>query len=188
MPIPIGVLAVAGASGGAPSAFDLLESSILSSDALTVTFSNLNNYSAYKHLQIRAVMRTSNSSESPLLNFNNDTTSSYSFHQMRAAGNDGQVYSVATANATRIEIGQQINGDDSFAAWQAIIDIVDFSNTSKNKTIRAYKLSAGFDAGILAFTSGVYRKTDAITSISFTTNNVSRPFGVNTRFSLYGLR
>lgn len=175
------------AAGGGATGFDLLESTILSSNASSVTFSNLNTYSDYKHLQIRAVMRTSTSSDGTHLVFNSDTTSSYSFHQLRASG-DGDVYYAPTNSAARIEVGQQIDGDDTFAAWPAIVDIMDFANTSKNTTIRAYSNSSGFTAGIISYTSGVYRKTDAITSLTFSIPNALRPFGTNTRFSLYGMK
>ena len=58
MPIPLGFFAAAGAVAG--GSYDLLETTILSSNAASVTFSNLNNYAAdYQHLQIRAVVKGS---------------------------------------------------------------------------------------------------------------------------------
>ena len=61
MPIPLGVLAVAGA-GAAPSgpgAYELIETTLLSSAQKQITFSNLNTYSTtYEHLQIRASIRS----------------------------------------------------------------------------------------------------------------------------------
>ena len=58
MPIPLGILAVAGAGAGGGNSFDLLETTVLSSAASTVSFTGLSGYTQYKHLQFRYVART----------------------------------------------------------------------------------------------------------------------------------
>ena len=65
------------------------------------------------------------------------------------------------------------------------MDILDYTNTNKNKTIRAI---AGFDAngsGTAGLWSSVYLDTSAITSIAVGTANSN--FAAGSRLDLYGI-
>ena len=182
MPIPLGILAVAGAGAGDTGAFDLLETTILSSTATSVTFSNLGNYSAYKHLQLRMVVANATTSDTPLLTFNGVAGTSYAFHQLRTDGTGP--FSVGFSSRARIEYLQNIdNSTNRF--YPSIIDILDFSNTSKNKTARFFSYDSSGSNGILYFGSGLFNSTNAITSITIT---MGSNFAVNSRFSLYGMK
>jgi hypothetical protein len=67
------------------------------------------------------------------------------------------------------------------------MDIVDYTNTNKYKTSRAF---AGFDAngsGMLAVTSGLWMSTTAINSITFT-SDASGNFAQYSSFALYGVK
>ena len=107
MPIPLGILAVAGAgAAGGGGAFDLLETTVLGSDTASVTFSNLNTYSAYKHLQIRLVARSTNASasRSVRIQFNGDTASNYAYHYL--LGDGSSVSSDASTSQTSTAHGR----------------------------------------------------------------------------------
>ena len=79
-PLPLGILALAGVTGGGP-AYELLESTTLSSGASSVTFSGLSAYATdYKHLQIRAVTqinKTTDTIENVFVRLNGDTGANY---------------------------------------------------------------------------------------------------------------
>jgi hypothetical protein len=64
-----------------------------------------------------------------------------------------------------------------------IVDILDYANTNKFKTIRSI---LGYDAngsGVVSLRSGLWRNTAAITAISIT----YPPFAAGSRIDLYGI-
>lgn len=178
-----GILA---SSGGAAGAFDLLETVVLTSDTATVTFSNLNTYSGYKHLQIRATVRGS-------ANFNNDrpfvrlnALQGQNYAEHRLVGNGSSVSSTGAASQDKIQhslIPGNTGTSNSFGAM--VIDVLDFSNTNKNKTVRTL-MGAHWNSREIALVSGIVMTTNAITSISLGTNNGG--YATGCRFSLYGVK
>jgi hypothetical protein len=177
-------------SGGGAGAFDLLETTTLASSASSVTFSGLDAYSDYKHLQIRAVERFDGafSTTSTELIFNGDTSNSYSQHKLEGDGS-----SVSSDNKTNqdnidLETTPRANADSGIFSSR-VIDILDFSSTNKNTTVRCL---AGLVAPNISRTrvyliSGAYYSTDAITSLTFQPA-LSANYIAGTRFSLYGVK
>ncbi len=184
MPIPLGVLAVAGA-GVAPvpagNAYEWLETNILTSNQSSVTFSNLNSTygSTYKHLQIRMAVF---SSSWVAIRMNGVTTDgAYTYHELR--GNGSSVSSSANAGGQTFLLAGL--GQASTGPTAVITDVLDAFSTNKNKTIRSL---AGTTSGgnIIQLTSGAWLNTSAITSIEIRHFNAS--FQTGSRFSLYGMR
>jgi len=169
------------AAGGGGGAFDLLETTTLTSTATSVTFSGLGAYSDYKHLQIRAVVR--NTTE-PYLRFNGDSGSNYKDHTLRGIGTS--VQSTSLGSGTSIPISMNDSGGGSNQRYGAgVIDILDFSNSSKNTTTRA--LTGKVDPDVypaISLQSGAWFNTSAITSIVFGGGT----FQAGSRFSLYGIK
>jgi hypothetical protein len=190
MPIPLGVLAVAGAGAAAlPSDYDWLETTTLGSDTSSVTFSNLNNYSAYKHLQIRTVTRgASGYGGTMYLRFNGDTASNYARHFIAGFGNTVSVGGNANAAFIALPATTADGADpDSNVFGASVIDILDFSLTTKNKTIRGFGgVRRSDSAGAIELRSGVWMNTAAITSLTISPS--SGNFKANSRFSLYGIK
>jgi hypothetical protein len=159
----------------------------------TVTFSSIP--ATYTHLQIRASMQTARANaplDKVFWRFNSDTASSYSSHSVFG---DGASATSSTENTTAI------SGFDNFSSAQSnsglvfgtlILDILDYANTNKFKTTRVL---SGFDVngtvsgfgGRVGLTSGNYRSTNAITSVTFTVDNAAN-FSVNSKFALYGVK
>ena len=172
----------AGAVGGAGD-YQLLETTILGSDASSVTFTGLGSYTDYKHLQVRIVARETAATGTSVgsLTFNSDTSSSYADHRLRANGS-----TVSAANATSATKSAFMYFPGSPEATGqfggAVMDILDFSDTSKNTTIRCLSGNPGSYMGLI---SGLYFKTDAITSLSILPQT---GFLTGSRFSLYGLK
>lgn len=190
MPIPLGVLAVAGAgAAGGGGAFDLLETVVLGSTTAETTFTGLGSYSAYKHLQIRATFRRDAFGyvgANLYLRLNSDSGNNYARHQLK--GLESVVYSAAqTSTSVAGYIEGPANQVAANAFGGAIIDILDFSNSSKNTTVRILSGVAGStsDTSVINLSSGVWLNTNAVTSLTLGagTGNVS-----GSRFSLYGIK
>jgi hypothetical protein len=188
MPIPLGVLAVAGAgAAGGGGSFDLLETTLISTNTASITFSSLGSYSNYKHLQIRATTRSA-TGDSTGITFNSDTGNNYARHALYGDG-DG-VYNSTQTSAANIRLLQQpvISTGVANAFGGMVLDILDFSNSSKNTTIRAFygKNDGSFDDYIM-LTSGFWNNTAAVTSITLT-SITSGNYVAGSRFSLYGIK
>jgi hypothetical protein len=186
-PLPLGILALAGAGGGA-GAYDLLETQILTSTASSVEFTGLGDYSDYKHLQLRAVVRSDRvaSVADFLVNLNADTGANYAFHTL--GGNGSSVFSAAATSQSLMEIGFATGSTFTASAFGVIVmDILDFSSTSKNTTLRSLTGLAGSDNNQVRLVSGLYNSTSAVTSLEFT-SQASTNFISGSRFSLYGVK
>ena len=188
MPIPLGILAVAGAGAGGGGAYELIETT--QSTGASITFSNLDNYSQYKHLQIRAVMKgTGSSTYEGFMRFNG-VTSGYAYHNVSGSG--FSVTSQANTNQDRMGLGNFPGTNAQIPSevfGVAIVDILDFSSTSKNKTIRSLSGFAGNNdvVGPIRLVSGFLNSTTAVTSITIgvaTSTNIAS----GSRFSLYGIK
>ena len=171
-------------------AYDLLETTTLTSSASSVSFTGLGSYSNYKHLQIRMVTRTGRASidnDNPRIQFNSDTAGNYSWHSLE--GWDGSVISGAGTSASFIDLlysaGAGGSGANVFGA--NVVDILDAFNTSKYTTTRALSGQSSENRKFVFLTSGSWRNTAALTSITLTTASAT-DFQIGSRFSLYGIK
>ena len=172
MLIPLGILDY---PTGAAGAYDLLETQVLTSSASSVTFTGLDTFSDYKHLQIRMVTQTAASGGyNATVRLNGDTGSNYAGHQL--AGLSGTMYSFSQTSTS----SPAFRTSEDYPNPN-IIEILDFSNTSKNTTIREFTGSGT----TIWLRSILWNDTSAVTSISMTpTGN----FIAGSRFSLYGIK
>lgn len=173
MLIPFGVFSAAGA--GVTNSYELISTTILGSTASSVTFSSIP--AGYKHLQIRMVAN-STASGATYWRFNSDSGNNYSQHLLY--GSNTSVASGATTSTNAGYIGYTTTGTNIFPV--SILDILDFTNTSKNKTVRI--LHGDNNANIM-LNSGAWYSTSAVTSISLFANV---NYTVGSRFSLYGIK
>lgn len=189
-PITLGILA---ASGAAPvGSYELITSTVLTSNATSITFTNLGTAAAaYKHLQIRYTARSTSASNADNISirFNSDGGSNYSYHYLVGADTSTPI-SGGGSSLTYAYIPSQIVGANSSTGvfGAGIIDILDFSSTSKNKTIRAlsgFNGTASSNYSRIGLSSAAWFSTSATTQIDLTN---SASFLANSRFSLYGLR
>lgn len=183
MLIPLGFLASSGAK--AAGSFDLISTTILGSSAASVTFDVTGLGSTYKHLQIRATARNSESSEASVYaRVNSDSGNNYSWHGLygdgSGVGSFGYSSSWSQMGLARI-IGSSY-ASNSFSG--IVMDFLDPFSTSKNKTVRALSGSTGYNA--IRLQSGAWLSTSATTSITFTLETGN--FVTGSRFSLYGLK
>jgi hypothetical protein len=154
-----------------------------SGGSASISFSSIP--STYKHLQIRGIGRTSAGGESLRLRFNSDTGANYANHELYGTGSAASAYAESNVNS---------NFADSFAPSSAsanvfgvgVIDILDYANTNKYKTIRAL---SGYDnngSGYAVLNSGLWRNTAAIDTILlfFGSGNLTQ----YSSFALYGIK
>lgn len=142
--------------------------------------------STYKHLQLRGISKSAGSG-SPYafqIRFNGDSGSNYTYH--RLIGNGSSASSLATTGATQISCMYEPTTETNVFAG-GVIDILDYTNTSKNTVVRTL---GGYDAngsGYATFFSGVWLNTAAVSSITLITES-----GTNTaqysQFALYGIK
>lgn len=182
-----------------PTAYDSIATVSISSDTNTITFSSIPQ--TYKHLQLRAITRSAYNSTSVgqsnySIQFNSDSGANYSSHGLY--GNGTSALSYGSSSQNRILMDQPWSNPGGFGAGTilnpVIIDILDYQNTNKYKTM---KMLSGFNANststnqIVAFRSGAWYSTSAITSITLdaTAGPYSDgPFAANTQWALYGIK
>ena len=173
-------------SSAPASAFVLLESTTLTSSQASVSFTNLTTkYAAtYKHLQIRAVNRNTDASNTHgvLIRFNGDSGSNYAQHVLFGGGSS--VSSAAGTSQTFGVIGlSSRSGDSSFGVH--VTDILDPFNSSKNTTTRSLLGTMAVET-FVQLRSNAWFNTASVTSIEVIQNAAS--FTSGTRISLYGIR
>jgi len=152
----------------------------------TITFSAIP--STYTHLQIRAFGQTNRGSVSydgAQMRINGDTASNYSAHNLTGTGSAASSSSSLT---TYMQLPWVGFGTTTGSNWGgSIIDILDYANTSKFKTIRALGGADGNGSGYVTLTSGNWRSTSAITSITFVPDG-GTTWSQYTQFALYGIK
>jgi hypothetical protein len=151
-------------------AYDALSTvTVPSGGVASITFAGIP--TGYKHLQIRM-----SNTVGATIRFNGDTTgSNYRYHVL--LGNGSSAASGTDPN------NAYSPADGTNGTTAEILDILDYSNTSKNKTLRSL---GGFDAngsGVVWLTSNLWMSTAAINSIVITAT-----IPQNARFTLYGVR
>ena len=164
-------------------AYDALASiTVPSGGASSINFAGIP--SNYKHLQIRHISRSTASTGRMRLQMNGDTGSNYSTHLLNGDGAAAAAFS--GVSQVQISAGSITLGDANFYS-AGIIDVLDYANTSKNKTVRVL---AGIEynntSGEITFTSGSLLSTSAITSIKLYIDALT--IAEHSQFALYGVR
>jgi hypothetical protein len=157
--------------------------------AATIDFTAISG--SYSHLQIRGIGRTNRSNSGggdfATIRFNSDTGSNYAYHELFGNGS-----SAGAQNGINQTYGfferMADNAATSGMFGVAVIDLLDYSNTSKFKTIRNL---GGYDnnstGGSVMLGSSLWRSTSAITSISLAAG-VGTGWVQYSSFALYGIK
>lgn len=191
MPFSLGFWAAAGGGGAASNpAMELISTTILGSNQSSVTFSSITG--TYKHLQIRMVTRNSNAGatydNSSTMTFNGDTTTSnYYWHALEGNGSGVNTpYSNSYVGMIR-NTSTGLNVTNAFAPY--IIDILDYANSNKNKTIKSLngQNNSTYSSFGVGLNSGVWFSNSAITSITIGASSGNN-WVTGSRFSLYGIK
>ncbi len=161
--------------------------------AASITFSSIP--ATYTHLQIRAISHCTDTSSTGygLYRFNSDTGANYASHVLFGNGSVAGANTGLGTSTTRSYWGtipSQASASflsSSFAA--TVVDILDYTNTSKYKTTRILhgQDQNTFTTGGTEFISGLWQSTAAISSITLGLETGTNFFQYSS-FALYGIK
>ena len=170
--------AVAGIYGtGAPPIPPSSYESIATTTLTTSSFSFTSIAQTYKHLQIRGYFIPNTAGYTPYVRYNG-ANGTYA-HQL--FGNGATATATATATFMNVALSGGIQDTYPFAF---IIDVQDYSNSTRNKTFRAFLgQEMNSSDGQVVLASGFKNDTTAITQLGIT-------FGIagNGLAALYGIK
>jgi len=166
-------------------AYDSIATTTVSTATASITFSSIP--ATYTHLQIRGIGRINQAADTAgaAIRLNSDTGSNYANHWVYGEGSTPAVLSQASTTMGRFP---QMGGDNytsSFGA--AIIDILDYANTSKYKTIRSIGGADVNASGFVGFESSLWMNTAAVTTITLFSSS-SLNWQQYSSFALYGIK
>lgn len=155
----------------------------------SITFSGIP--STYTHLQIRGIARntthSSGGAEQNLrMQFNGDTASNYSEHYLVGDGSSAASGSELTTNIMVAYGTIPMDNETANTYGVNITDILDYGNTNKYKTARSLVGKDTNGGGYIFLSSGNWRNTSAITSITLYPQ--AGNFTQYSSFALYGVK
>jgi hypothetical protein len=154
--------------------------------ASEILFSNIPQN--YTHLQIRISCRSTTAAglSWSRLRMNGDTTNAnYKGHQLY--GDGSTVASTNFGSEPGIAAFLTVGSTGTANVFNvATIDILDYNNTNKYKTIKVLQGNDTNGAGYVIFHSGVWLSTSSINSLTFLDVN-GGSYAQNSKFSLYGV-
>jgi len=174
------------APSSSPGDYESIATTVVGSGGqATVSFTVIP--STYKHLQIRYFGRaTSGDNPNVAVQFNSDTAANYRAHYLGGAGS-GNAFAGDLGAGSSTNIGWMpgsSQGTNVFGA--AIVDVLDYANTNKFKTIRSLDGADNNGGGLVGLWSGLWRSTSAITRID--TSPASGNWAQYTSIALYGIK
>jgi hypothetical protein len=180
MPI-LGILASAGAVRNSYESIQTVTvgaggQSIISFTAIPAT---------YKHLQIRCLAKSTGTPTQGDLTFNGDTGNNYAWHQL--FGNGSSVGADSSSSRANIvgAVGL-VNSTIASVFCTSIVDILDYTNTNKYKTVRHLVGQDENGSGVISLNSGLWMNTGAVTTITITAR--SNAFAQYSSLALYGIK
>jgi hypothetical protein len=153
----------------------------------TITFSSIP--ATYTHLQLRWIGRSARTAveDNFRITLNSDSGTNYTSHYL--AGDGAAVYAGSEgASINAIRSGAQAAANAGASIFSAgVFDLLDYSTTTKYKTARTL---TGYDnngSGAIAFQSGLWMNTAAVSSITIVTSTGVN-FNQHSSFALYGIK
>jgi hypothetical protein len=180
LPSLIGVIASSGGAVGGDYE-SIATVTVGSGGSASISFTSIP--STYQHLQIRAINigNTGSTWGYFTMRLNGDSSSNYPRHQLWGNGSAANAYADTGNTSAFISVSSLSAGN--FAG--SVIDILDYANTNKYKTLRGL---SGVDLngdGAVALMSSMWQSTSAINSITILPNT---SFAQYSSFALYGIK
>lgn len=148
-----------------------------------ITFSSIPQN--YTHLQLRYITRNTAVTDSTYMRVNGDDVQNYSYHMLRGNGTSATATAATTQSVVELPF-TAYSGTTANVFTAGVLDILDYSNTSKYKTFRTLGGADLNGSGAVNFVSGSWRSTSAITSIVIYVAPTS--IAQYSQFALYGIR
>lgn len=178
----IGIIA---SSGGVTStnSYESIATVTASGSSSTLSFTSIP--STYQHLQIRGIARDG-VGNSILITFNSDTGANYARH--RLTGNGSSAAAVGTSGINNMPIfGQAGIGTATSTFGAFVLDLLDYKDTNKYKTVRNLSALDQNGSGGVEFMSGLWQSTSAVNTITLA-NAGPNNYSTGTAFALYGIK
>jgi hypothetical protein len=175
-----------GVGGAVATDYESIQTYTLTGNQTTVTFSSIP--STYTHLQLRLMARNSLSQGANYLRLrlNGGTGTSYSRHAL--LGNGSAASANAVANDTVIGMGEIPAASATSGMFGvAVIDLLDYKDTNKNRTVRGLIGEDRNGSGSVYLASGAYYSTTAVSSLSLFCGD-GGDFVQYSSFALYGIK
>jgi hypothetical protein len=171
-----------GNSAYLPPSFESIATVTGTGSSATLTLSSIP--STYKHLQLRFVGALSTSSTGRI-SFNSDTTyTNYRTHYLENYSSAVGAGTYQSATYPGVALGVNTGFVSPFSM---VIDLLDYANTSKNKTLRSINgVDVNGPGGAITLTSGLWLSTSAINSITLTAT--SGFWSTASIIALYGIK
>jgi hypothetical protein len=148
----------------------------------TITFSSIP--ATFTHLQLRYIAQNTVANYYVKMQFNSDTGTRYATHYLNGSG------SAVSASASTSDTGLYLPRTNTSNFSAGVCDILDYTNTNKNKTVRSI---GGFDAngsGYVDFNSGLWMPASLgsgnITQIDLILE--AGNYAQYSQFALYGIK
>lgn len=170
-----------------PGSFESIATTAVGSGGqTTITFSSIP--STYKHLQLRFIAKANYAANifSLGIRYNSDSGTNYTFHSVYGNGTSA----LATGNTSyNYDYTTAVMGTSTANVFAAnIVDILDYADTAKFKTIRTLNgADVNGSGGSVALASSLWQSTSAINSISLSTGGYG-DFLQYSHFALYGIK
>ena len=167
-------------------AYDALSTvTVPSGGVASVTFAGIP--TGYKHLQIRYIVRSTQASTETGINarLNSDTGSNYAWHYL--FGDGASVAASAGATQTSLNLVNVTGASATASAFAVgVLDVLDYANTSKYKTLRLLQGWDGNGNGRINLSSGLWMSTSVNNAIEFYPS--SGNWAQYSSFTLYGVK
>lgn len=170
-------------------AYDALATvTVPSGNAASIEFAGIPQ--GYKHLQIRGISKLITAAGGDLyhqITYNNDSGSNYSWHMIYGVGS-GSAYATGGSSTSFMTVYGAPMANNNGAYGGFVMDILDYSNVTKNKTLKTLIGWDGNGNGDIVESSGAWYNTNAITSIKFTCAGGNNLYSQYSQFALYGVK
>jgi hypothetical protein len=182
------IASMLGVGGGVATDYESIATVNGNGSASTLSFTSIP--STYSHLQIRGIGRDGRAVtiDTGYITLNSTSTTTYASHLV--GGNGTIAYAGANSasapiNTSAFLIAGASAGANMFSA--VIIDVLDYANTNKAKTMRTLTGSEQNGIGAIWLASTLWTGTSAISQIDLSTGTITA-WATGTTFALYGIK
>jgi hypothetical protein len=174
-----------------PNSYESIQTYVVGSTSQsTISFTSIP--STYKHLQLRSICKTNRNDAGEFqttinMRLNSDSGGNYNYH--RFIGNGSALSATGGGGGNTFMYfyfgGSVTSPANTFAA--GIWDILDYTDTNKYTTVKYLSGVEDNTNGVINLGSGAWRNTNAVTSITLTTDS-GHNFTQYSQFALYGIK
>lgn len=181
------VAGITGSGGASLSSYESIATATGTGSSGTITFSSIP--STFKHLQLRIMSRidgVGTGDQYGRIRPNADSTTNYTYHALYGNGTSATADGNASGTFNGVTLSNLRGGNAAGIMSVNIVDILDYTSTTKNKTFRLF---SGWDtngSGFVYQISSLWLSTNAISSIEIFHNGAN--FTTASTFALYGIK